>query len=155
MIRLRLNVLVAVLAVVGLITGCNSERLPRLGKVTGTVTLEGQPVADAQVMFEGANPGEPPSIGKTDASGKYELYYSRGHKGATIGEHVVYISTYEPATDDNPQVKKEAIPIKYNGKSELKSAVKRGSNKIDFQLQAGEIVQPNQPDPKAKKKKGK
>src|SRR5689334_16814315 len=142
-------------AILGLMAGCNSEKVPRLGKVTGTVTLDGQPVADARVSFEGANPGEPPSIGKTDASGNYELYYSRGHKGATIGEHPVIISTYEPANDDNPQVKKETIPIKYNGKSELKSAVKRGTNKIDFELKGGEVVQPDQPDLKAKKKKGK
>jgi hypothetical protein len=145
----------ALAALIVLMAGCNPEKVPRLGKVTGTVTLEGQPVADARVLFEGAQPGEPPSVGKTDASGNYELYYSRGHKGATIGDHAVYISTYEPATDDNPQVKKETIPTKYNGKSELKSTVKRGTNKMDFQLQAGEIVQPDQPDPKAKKKKGK
>jgi len=144
----------ALAALIVLMAGCNPEKVPRLGKVTGTVTLEGQPVADARVLFEGAQPGEPPSVGKTDASGNYELYYSRGHKGATIGDHAVYISTYEPATDDNPQVKKETIPTKYNGKSELKSTVKRGTNKMDFQLQAGEIVQPDQPDPKAKKKKG-
>jgi hypothetical protein len=155
MISSRLFRLVAVVALVGSFVGCNPEKVPRLGKVTGTVTLDGQPVADARVMFEGANPGEPPSIGTTDSSGKYELYYSRGHKGATVGEHAVYISTYEPATDDNPQVKKETIPVKYNGKSELKSAVKGGANKIDFELKAGEIVQPDQPDPKAKKKKGK
>ena len=45
--------------------------------------------------FEGAKPGESASHSKTDANGNYELYYSRGHKGATIGEHKVYISTYQ------------------------------------------------------------
>jgi hypothetical protein len=38
----------------------------------------------------------------------------------------------------------------------LKQAVKRGSNNIDFDLKGGgEIIQPDQPEPKAKKKKGK
>jgi hypothetical protein len=151
----RISISFTLMALSGLLAGCNPEKLPRLGKVTGTVTLEGQPVADARIQFDGANPGEPPSTGTTDASGKYELYYSRGHKGATVGEHTVSISTYEPATDDNPQVKKETIPTKYNGKSELKSTVKGGTNKIDFDLKAGEVTQPDQPDPKAKKKKGK
>ena len=155
MISSRIFLWFVFLALAGLIAGCNSEKLPKLGRVNGIVTLEGQPVADARVQFEGANAGEPSSVGKTDATGKYELFYSRGHKGATIGEHAVYISTYEPATDDNPQEKKETIPAKYNSKSELKSTVKRGTNKIDFTLQNGEIVQPDQPDPKAKKKKGK
>src|SRR4051812_30730093 len=118
--------------------GCSGEKVPRLGRVTGTVTLDGTPVPDASVIFGGAKPGESPSLGKTDASGTYELYYSRGHKGATIGEHPVYISsdasgtyelyysrghkgatigehpvyisTYQGKTDENPQAKKETIP---------------------------------------------
>jgi hypothetical protein len=133
-------------------SGCNPEKLPSLGRVSGTVTLDGQPVAEASVMFEGANPGEPPSLGKTDASGKYELYYSRNHKGATVGEHPVYITTYQPASDDNSQVKKETVPAKYNAKSELKSTVKRGNNKIDFELKAGEIVHPDVLEAAAAKK---
>jgi len=105
-------------------------------------------------MFEGAKEGEPPSLGRTDASGKYELYYSRGHKGATIGEHAVNISTYQAGSDEAPDAKKkETIPSKYNVKTELKETVKRGSNKIDFELKGGgEIIQPDQPEPKAKKK---
>lgn len=120
----------------------------------GTVTLDGQPVPDASITFAGVNAGEPPSMAKTDGSGNYELYYSRGHKGATIGEHVVYISTYQSATDDNPQAKKETIPLIYNGKSELKETVKRGTNKIDFALKGGgEIVQPDQVEQQQKGKK--
>src|SRR6476620_11746826 len=92
------------------LVGCRGENVPGLGRVTGTVTLDGKPVADASVMFEGAKPGEPPSLAKTDASGVYELYYSRGHKGATIGEHAVYISTYREANDENPTAQKETIP---------------------------------------------
>ena len=91
-----------------------------------------------------------------DASGNYELYYSRGHKGATIGEHRVYISTYQGKTDENPQVKKEAIPAKYNGKSELKATVGRGANKLNFDLKSGgEIIQPEDDDQPKKGKKGK
>jgi hypothetical protein len=133
-------------------SGCNSEKLPRLGRVSGVVTLDGQPVPDATVTFAGAKEGEPDSIGKTDASGAYELYYSRGHKGATIGDHPVFISTYKPANDDEPQAQKELIPLIYNGKSELKETVKRGTNKIDFQLKGGEIIQPDQIQAKGKKK---
>jgi hypothetical protein len=148
----RYSALLVVLTLLSVQTGCNREKLPRLGRVNGAVTLDGQPVSGATVTFEGVNPGEPPSMAKTDAEGKYELYYSRGHKGATIGEHAVYISTYEPATDDNPQAKKETIPAMYNGKSELKSMVKSGTNKIDFDLKGGAILQPDEPAPKTKKK---
>ena len=137
-----------------LAVGCSGEKVPGLGQVAGTVTLDGKPVADAAITFVGAKPGESPSIGKTDASGNYELYYSRGHKGATIGEHVVYISTYQPPTDESPQPKKETIPVKYNGKSELKETVKRGKNTINFDLKSGgQIVQPEKEDQSKKGRK--
>ena len=94
------------------VAGCNPEKLPKLGTVSGTVTMDGQPVANATVTFDGAKEGESASLGRTDASGKYELYYSRGNKGATIGEHVVHISTHdETGDDDNRQVHKETIPM--------------------------------------------
>ncbi len=141
---------------VALAGGCSSEKVPGLGQVTGTVTLDGKPVPDASVMFAAAKPGESSSVGKTDANGNYELYYSRGHKGATIGEHEVYITTYQPGTDESPQPKKETIPVKYNGKSELKETVKRGKNTINFELKSGgEIVQPDEDGQSKKGKKGK
>lgn len=157
MTKLRLRTGFTACFLVAAALGCSGEKVPRLGKVTGTVTLDGQPVADAVVQFAGVTPEEPPSIGKTDAAGNYELYYSRKHKGATIGEHPVYISTYRAATDDNPVVK-ERIPVAYNGKSELKETVKRGAQKIDFTLKGGEIVHPDQIEAAAAakaKKKGK
>jgi len=141
-----------------LATACNREGLPGLGSVSGTVTMDGQPVADAMVTFDGAKPGEPASLARTDSSGKYELYYSRGHKGTTIGEHVVHISTFsEAAEEENRPAHKETVPARYNVKSELKKDVKRGSNKLDFELTSGgEIIQPNEPEQPAKGKgKGK
>jgi hypothetical protein len=145
-----LGMLIAVFA-----TACNREKLPKLGSVSGIVTMDGQPVSDATVIFDGAQPGEPASFGRTDGSGKYELYYSRGHKGATIGEHVVRISTYdETGDDDNRQVRKETVPSRYNMKSELKADIKRGANKHDFALESkGEIIQPGE-DTSKKGKKG-
>jgi hypothetical protein len=154
--RFRLLGCLSLSAAAVFFAGCGGEKAPPLGRVTGTVTLDGQPVPDAAVTFAGANPGDSPSIGKTDATGNYELSYSRRYKGATIGEHTVYISTYQPKTDENPQTKKELIPAKYNGKSELKATVKRGANKLPFDLKSGgEIIQPDDDDQPAKKgKKG-
>jgi hypothetical protein len=135
--------------------GCSGDKVPSLGRVTGTITLDGQPLSDATVIFDGTKPGEPAVIAKTDASGNYELYYSRGHKGATIGEHTVHISSYQPPTDEVPKAKKETIPAKYNVKSELKATVTRGQNKIDFDLKSGgEIIQPDEEDQPKKGKKG-
>ena len=134
-------------------SGCNSEKLPGLGTVTGTVTMDGKPVADAMISFESTTPGKSAALGKTDANGNYELYYSRGNKGAPVGENVVKITTFgETGDEDNRQIRKETVPTKYNVKSELKADVKRGANKIDFKLESGgEVYQPGEPAAKGKK----
>jgi hypothetical protein len=135
-----------------LIGGCNREKAPGLGRVTGAVTMDGTPVVDAAIKFEPEGGVAGTSVGRTDAEGKYELYYSRNHKGAARGEHVVRINTYREPSEEKPQAQKETIPSKYNAKSELKVTVKGGSNTHNFELKAGgEVVQPYDDD-KAKTK---
>jgi hypothetical protein len=135
--------------------GCNRENLPGLGRVTGTVTLDGKPVPDATITFEpqGVNAGT--SIGRTDATGKYELYYSRDSKGAAQGEHLVRINTFQDAGEDSGQkLQLESIPAKYNVRSELKVNVKGGTQVHDFALKSGgEIIQPEGVEPATGKKK--
>jgi len=132
--------------------GCSGEKLPGLGRVEGTVTLDGKPVPEARVWFEPANGKTAAAIGETDANGHYELFYSRGHKGANVGENVVKITTYREINDeDNRQVRKETIPARYNVKSELKANVTGGNNKLDFPLKSGgEIVQQGEEAPTKK-----
>jgi hypothetical protein len=144
-----------VLCVSILVCGCNRENAPGLGRVSGTVTMDGSPVADAAITFEPQGGTAGTSLGRTDTEGKYELYYSRNLKGAATGEHVVRINTYREVGDDKPQIIKETIPSKYNVKSELKVKVTRGSNQHDFALESkGEVIQPYAEE-KTGKKKGK
>ena len=136
------------------VLGCSGEKLPGLGQVTGTVTMDSKAVPDAAVLFTPTEAGATASVGQTDSSGKYELYYSRGNKGAKVGEHSVTINSFHDAGESG-QGQKESIPARYNTKTELKANVKRGSNKIDFDLKSGgEVVQPNE-EPGSGKKKGK
>ena len=77
-VRMRL---IAV-AMIGLSNfGCGGDT-PPLGQVTGTVTLDGKPVDGATIQFEPTTSGLPTAFGRTDSQGKYELWYSRGNKGA-------------------------------------------------------------------------
>lgn len=134
-----------------LVAGCGGDA-PKLARVTGTVTFGGRPLDGATVIFEPTGGGLPPSVGTTDASGKYELQYSRDASGATIGEQVVRITSFGSVGEDcERQIVPEKIPARYNMKSELKASVQRGSNTFDFNLQpGGEIIQPDAEQPAAR-----
>jgi YD repeat-containing protein len=116
-----------------------------VGHVSGTVTLDGQPLGGAMVIFTPAEGGLP-AAGRTDASGQYTLQYTRDAQGAKIGEHTIRISTYstgdpdaEPAVPQSP----EKVPAKYNVNSDLVETVTAGSNTINFELDSeGEIIEP-------------
>ena len=92
------------------------------------MTLDGQPLANADVTFqpEGA---QRPSTGRTDADGRYELAYKRGQMGAIVGPHTVgiYVST-ELVRNPPP------IPDRYAVKSELHPEVKPGDNVYDIDM---------------------
>src|SRR5262245_39370809 len=92
--RLRL----ATVDALSLLAGCGGP-YKNLGRVSGKVTLGGQPLADAAVTFSPTAAGSP-STGRTNASGEYTLLYTRGVKGAEAGEHTVTISTYRSADSD-------------------------------------------------------
>lgn len=82
-------------------SGCG-EGGPSVASVSGTVTYQGQPVADAMVSFipEKGAPGN----GQTDASGKYTIS-TRGKNGAVLGLNKVTVTkmtTDGPAMPANP-----------------------------------------------------
>ena len=70
------------------LVGCGKSD-PPIGRVKGTVTLDGQPGADLEVSFQ-PKAGGLSSSAITDASGNYELVYDGGRKeGAEVGSHLV------------------------------------------------------------------
>lgn len=122
--------------------GCGSSG-PEIASVEGTVTLDGQPLANASVVF--VPEGGRPAGASTDAQGKYVLNFSGGRKGALPGKNVVRISTLMgETTDDNGQMvpgTPETIPAKYNAQSTLEFNVEAGKvNVADFALESdGEL----------------
>ena len=74
-----------------LAAGCSGSDRPATVPVSGTVTLNGQPVADAQVSF--MTDGAPrAAFGTTDAEGKFRLTTFEENDGAMVGKHTVTIS---------------------------------------------------------------
>ncbi len=135
----------AFLLLLPLLAGCGTDG-PELAPVEGTVKLDGQPVAEALIMFTPVAGGRPAG-GRTDAAGHYELTYSRDAAGAMTGEHTVTISTFrakdpESGTPGAP----ELVPAVYNTKTELKKTVEAGGNVIDFDLESkgAKIAQPKE-----------
>ena len=129
--------LLALMALACLMTGCSQG--PAVGRVEGTVTLDGSPLGGAKVIFTPIDGGRP-SMAVTDGSGRYELEFGPGVKGALVGKHKVSISTFEPGeTDDSGQLVghvPERVPAKYNQDTTLIVEVKRGSQVIDFPLES-------------------
>lgn len=71
--------------------GCSKR--PNLAPVSGTVTLDGAPVADAAVMFH-PTAGGPIATATTDAHGRFTLV-TTNTPGALVGEHQVAIAKSE------------------------------------------------------------
>lgn len=117
-----------------LVAGCGSGG--DLAKVTGKVTLGGQPLEGATVTFQPAEQGGAPSAGQTDAKGRYKLMFTFDTPGALPGEHTVSIQTAGTDFDDqgNEIERPERVPAKYNSKTELKRTVEPGGSRFDFDL---------------------
>lgn len=113
-------------------SGCGGkgDGRPPLAMVKGVITLDGKPFKGAFVTFIPEN-GRP-SVGTSDAEGKYTLEYLQDVPGAAIGKHEVRIVTQSGMNEGDAVV--ERFPAKYNTKSTLTTEVVSGDNSIDFNL---------------------
>lgn len=104
--RRRLGLLMVALAVAG---GCSKGASIKTVPVSGKVTLDGNPLADANVTFlpetqPGSTATPPASTGKTGADGTYKLVTMVGTQvaeGAPSGNYKVIV-TKPVATAANP-----------------------------------------------------
>lgn len=121
-------------ALVAVLVGCSSRPTgqPEIAAVTGTVTMDGQPLANKSVVFE-SDRGVL-SFGNTDINGRYTLSYIRAAKGAGLGRNVVRIST--PTMGPTSPLHKDSIPAIYNTASTLEAEVVKGRNVFDFKLES-------------------
>lgn len=129
-----------------MVTGCGSDR-PPLGEVSGTVTLDGQPVSRGIVHFV---PQSGPAASGVIRDGDYSLWTFESSDGAVLGRHVVY---FAPNPDESyldgytqedyaagrlppDPPREELIPSRYFSPSSsgLVADVSPGFNQLDFQL---------------------
>ena len=120
--------------------GCGDKDTgPKLEPVTGTVTMNDKPLANANLTLLPI--GETPGIGGTarsDEAGKFEVRYNRGGEGLPEGKYKVAVSVRQlpdgspapPGDAENPieSQARETLPAKFSNidQSTLEVEVKRG-----------------------------
>jgi hypothetical protein len=126
-----------VLAVALFAVGCGSGL--KTAPVSGVITKDGQPLANASVTFTPqATGGESPvSNGRTDDKGSYTLAITAtGDSGAVLGNHIVRVAAIgEEQTGPNSDVSDPKVvdPIPPHS---LTFEVKSGQNQADFDLKS-------------------
>lgn len=140
---------------VAALVGCGGQNADygQLGlvSISGTVTLDGEPVAGAAVYFY--EPDESYCFGVTDAMGEYTMMLNSEKSGVTPGKKTVKISTAsnplgdaaespegEMAEEEDPDAKaggaSEQIPACYNKDSKLEIDVSASDSSLDFELKS-------------------
>jgi hypothetical protein len=135
--RSRVFCLLAFAAAAGA-AGCASGS--RFGDVQGEVTLDGQPLAEGVVRFVPAD-GKTPTASALVEGGRFR-------ERVPVGNHRVEISSpklpkgvtssgqMKRGTVDEGAALEELIPERYNARTELTTEVKKGTNKVRFDLKS-------------------
>ncbi|AMV33387.1 hypothetical protein VN12_14775 [Pirellula sp. SH-Sr6A] len=89
----------------GALSGC-ANRIPT-ASVTGTITINGKPVEGIEVQFV-PEAKVRPSIGMTDAQGRYRAEFLTTQSGVVLGSCVVQLSIYRGESMKN------YLPKKFN-----------------------------------------
>jgi hypothetical protein len=108
--------------------------------VNGSVRINGQPApAGLLLEFQPLAAGSTPSLGRTDGTGRYELWKTGREQGIAPGPCVVRISV-APASSDRgpptlpPELEKLSIPERYGTASTLSYDIAPGRQTIDIDI---------------------
>lgn len=112
--------------------------------VSGQVTLDDEPLANADVSFQpvssGASKGVPGAFGATDSSGNYSLKTSTkpSKDGAVPGEYVVRITLRGNDEDDSGLAQSEGprLPLQAGDGSLTFEVPGEGAEAADFHLKS-------------------
>jgi hypothetical protein len=131
--HLRFTFLLCLLAL--LACGCGSK----VATVSGTITLDGQPLTTGNVSFLPAQSG-PVATGTIRSNGGYTIETGTA-KGLPPGDYIVMVVATKPVTPipGAPEQAPELItPAKYGTRetSDLRCTVKAGSNRVNFDLKS-------------------
>lgn len=139
---MRYLIRVMVLVLTAGVAGCG----PGVGRVTGRITLKGEPVVWADLRFESASTPAGEFFGLITDDGTYAVSY-RELKGLPIGSYRVTVTRYTQP-DGKPLPAGEAGRVaKSSGKVgktayQFEKEIVAGTNAIDLELSDGKAVRP-------------
>jgi len=118
-------------------SGCSDPEYS-LMPLSGTVTLRGKPLANAQIMFSpvGDQPG-PSSYATTDDQGQYQLVTLDQEKsGAVVGMHRVTITTSRAlgSGGEGSPISRELVPRPYRDGTFQVEVPSEGSTEVNVEV---------------------
>jgi len=119
-------------------SGCSDPEYS-LMPLSGTVTLQGKPLANAQIMFSpvGNQPG-PSSYATTDDQGQYQLVtLDQDKSGAVVGTHRVTITTARAINPDGGEgspLSRELVPRPYRDGTFQVEVPPEGSTEVNVEV---------------------
>jgi hypothetical protein len=120
--------------------GCGGTNSIGRQAVSGTVTLDGKPLANAVIRFEGKKADTIVEAGASVVDGQYEI---AAEKGIVPGLYRVFISSMRDTGETDMTMGKampkrtESLPARYNRQSTLSAEVKQGEAALfDFKLKS-------------------
>ena len=132
----------ATIILFAVVCGC-SQTPYDVAEVSGRVTLDGQPLGDAVVMFQpttsraGQTALGPGSHGTTDTEGRYALrLIDPDREGAVVATHRVTITTAREVNPDSEsgEMTPEKVPARYRDGSLTFDVPADGTSRADFEL---------------------
>lgn len=89
--------------------GKKADSRPKTAAVSGIITMNGQPVADADVVFQPAGQS-PAATGRTDGDGNYQLTTFQSDDGAVPGQYLVSVTKYDRPAESASSSSEEYVP---------------------------------------------
>jgi len=103
--------------------------------VHGTVTLDGEPLANCKVVFSPTEGGRR-AVASTDENGEYELASSLSQSGILPGSYVVHMTTAETDQGDGDGGVAQRVPLAYRAKNAPTVEVTDSGGQFDFDLKS-------------------
>ena len=136
---LRWTIAVALLA---MFSGCGGDDLEK-SIVSGTITYEGQPIANGDIMFYPKAGTAGPVSGAPIRNGEYT---ADGKGGVPVGEHRVEIRAFRVrettvlpegmSAEDMPGQRLQYLPAEFNSQTTLEASIATGERRqtVNFYL---------------------